>query len=38
MQPRITVYDLFRAQYTIPVPITMSEVQYIILTVRSLQL
>ena len=25
-QPQTTVYDLFRAQYTIPVPVTMSEV------------
>ena len=26
-QPRTTVYDLLRAQYTIPVPITISKVR-----------
>ena len=34
-QPQTTVYDLFRAQYTIPVPIAISKV-YTIPIVRSL--
>ena len=36
MRPRTTVYDLFRAQYTIPAPITISEVHIPIRTIATL--